>query len=380
MQFLKSLKLDGFLSFAPGSEAIPLTPLNVIIGPNGSGKSNLIEAVELLRNTPTPTFADTIRLGGGVREWIWKGKDVVNARIEADIVPWIASLEILHYRLDFRELNQQAVLTDEVIKTDNNVYYLLVEGPILTRRDGNGQHWDSSKLSFNESVLSQLKDPFNYPELAMISEKFMGIQTFREWSFGRSAQLRRPQPADLPSNVLLPRSENLGLLLNQLDHLGVSAEFNRLLNRFLPRYQRYSTLIQGSTVQIYLHEEGLNAPISATRLSDGTLRFMAMLALLLSPTPPSLLCIEEPELGLHPDAVTLLAEVIAEASTRTQIIVTTHSDALVSAFTEQTDSVLVCEHHGGSVLHRLESAKLQHWLKEYRLGEIWLMGELGGNP
>jgi len=71
---------------------------------------------------------------------------------------------------------------------------------------------------------------------------------------------------------------------------------------------------------------------------------------------------------------------MVDASVRTQLIVTTHSDALVSAFTEQVGSVLVCENHGGTVLHRLESDKLAYWLDHYRLGEIWRIGELGGNP
>ena len=133
-------------------------------------------------------------------------------------------------------------------------------------------------------------------------------------------------------------------------------------------------------MQFYLHESGLKSPISATRLSDGTIRFMAILALLLSPTPPPLICIEEPELGLHPDAVSLLAELLAEASTRTQLIVTTHSDTLVSGLTDHADSVLVCEHQGGTELKRLDSGKLKHWLDRYRLGDIWRIGELGGNP
>ena len=80
---------------------------------------------------------------------------------------------------------------------------------------------------------------------------------------------------------------------------------------------------------------------------------MAILGLLLSPTPPPLICIEEPELGLHPDAVSLLAELLVEASTRTQLIVTTHSDTLVSEFTDHADSVLVWEHQGGTELKRL---------------------------
>ena len=107
---------------------------------------------------------------------------------------------------------------------------------------------------------------------------------------------------------------------------------------------------------------------------------MAMLALLLTPTPPPLLCMEEPELGQHPDAVSLLADLLVEASGRTQPIVTTHSDALISALTDHADSVLVCEHRGGTILRRVESSKLGHWLEKYRLGEIWRIGELGGNP
>ena len=106
---------------------------------------------------------------------------------------------------------------------------------------------------------------------------------------------------------------------------------------------------------------------------------MALLAVLLSPAPPPLICIEEPELGLHPDALKLLADLMVDASTRTQLIVSTHSDTLVSAFTEQTESVLVCEHLGGTIFRRLESERLRHWLDKYRLGEIWRIGELGGN-
>lgn len=93
-----------------------------------------------------------------------------------------------------------------------------------------------------------------------------------------------------------------------------------------------------------------------------------------------MICIEEPELGLHPDAVAMLADVLVDASSRTQLIVTTHSDALLSGLTDNADSVLVCEHRGGTELKRLDSAKLKHWLDRYRLGDIWCIGELGGNP
>jgi predicted ATPase len=213
-----------------------------------------------------------------------------------------------------------------------------------------------------------------------VAELFNNIQIFREWGFGRSSVLRAPQPANLPTDVLLPQLVNLGLVLNELEQGRMWVRFNELMHRFLPRFTRLTTKVSGGSVQIFLHEDGLGVPVPATRLSDGTLRFLCLLAILLNAQSSPLICIEEPELGLHPDAMSILAELLVEASEQTQIIVTTHSDALVSAFTERTDSVLVCDYQeNGTELQRLESEKLAHWLKDYRLGDLWRTGKLGGN-
>jgi predicted ATPase len=179
--------------------------------------------------------------------------------------------------------------------------------------------------------------------------------------------------------VLLPDARNLGLILNQIEHTDAGSTLNAMLRRFLPRFQRVSTLVQAGSAQFFLHEDGLKDPVSATRLSDGTLRFLAMATLLLMPSPPPLVCIEEPELGLHPDVLSFVADLLVDASERTQLIVTTHSDALVSALTNHLESVLVCEHCGGTKLVRLESERLKYWLDEYCLGDLWRMGVLGGN-
>jgi predicted ATPase len=394
MPFLKSLRLSGLLSFPPDSETLDLSPLNVLIGPNGSGKSNLIEAIELLHAAPT-AFAAAIRDGGGVHEWLWKGDKASGpAMIEAVIESDKASIPDLRYKLTFAASGQRTELVDEAIedvhktdpsKSDVRFYYRFQNGnPVLNVRDVTGgftrRALKREELVPDESVLSQRKGSDVYPEVTWLGRQFAGMQMFREWSFGRYVALRQPQPADLQTDMLLPDSRNLGLLLNELEHTDSSSEFNRLLCRFLPRYQRFSTRIQGGTVQFYLHESGMKAPIPATRLSDGTIRFMAILAILLSPSPPPLICIEEPELGLHPDAVALLADLLTDAATRTQLIVTTHSDVLISGLTDQANSVLVCEHRGGTVLERVDSNKLTDWLDKYRLGEVWRIGELGGNP
>lgn len=398
MPFMSSIRLDGLLSFAAGSEAIPLTPLNVMIGPNGSGKSNLIEAIELLHATPS-AFASAIRQGGGASEWLWKG-DGGNgsATIEATLSGSPAPRD-LRYRLAFTSADYRTEVTDEVIEEttkgqqsahDVVFYYRYLSGkPVLNvraKQDATGnkkfiiRSLEKQSLIPDESVLSQRKDPDEYPELTWVGQQFGRIQTFREWSFGRHATVRQSQRTDLPANALLPNAHNLALLLNQLEHANAAAEFNRLLTRFLPRYIRFTTLVQGGSIQFFLHERGLTQPIPATRLSDGTIRFIAMLVLLLSPTPPPLLCMEEPELGLHPDSHAILAELMVEASKKAQLIVTTHSETLVSALTDEAESVLVCEHNGGTRMRRIESEKLKFWLDKYRLGEIGHIGELGGNP
>lgn len=400
---LETLRADGLLSFAPGSPEIPLRPLNVVIGPNGSGKSNLIEAIELLHATPTG-LASAIRDGGGVREWLWKGFPGFGGSPYPGLDNDLATLEVqlarpaqssLRYRLAFAAAGSSTEIVDEAleeadlgtlsVEDENSYYYQYRDGhPVLSTRDWSGQraprHLERGSLAVNESILSQRKDPELYPELTWCARQFSRIQVFGEWSFGRYAALRQPQPADLPNDVLLPDARNLGLILNQLELSDASSELSALLRRFLPRFKRITTSIQGGTVQIFLHEEGLNRPVPATRLSDGTIRFLAMAALLVMPAPPPLICIEEPELGLHPDALAVVAEMLVSASARTQLIVTTHSDALVSALTDHVESVLVCEYRDGTQLTRLDAARLQHWLERYRLGDLWRMGELGGNP
>jgi len=389
--FIESLHIDSLLSFAPGTPAIDLAPLNVVIGPNGSGKSNLVEVIELLRATPT-SFASAIRDGGGVREWLWKGDAPAHAMLDARLGRG-PNASALRYRLQFAAVGPRVEIIEEAIedvegdpKAQADFYYRFQDGqPMLNVREEGStkrttRRLQRDSLAVNESVLSQRKDPDLYPELSWCSTAFGHIQMFREWSFGRYTALRQPQPADLPTDVLLPDARNLGLILNQLEHSDAASELNAVLRRFLPRFQRVSTLVQAGTVQFFLHEDGLKAPVPATRLSDGTMRFLAMSAVLLSPNPPSLVCIEEPELGLHPDALSLVAELLVAATQRTQIIVTTHSDALVSELTDHVESVLVCEHLGGTQLRRLRSDDLSHWLDKYRLGDLWRMGELGGNP
>ena len=412
MAFLKSIKLSGFLSFPPDAEAIPLTPLNVIIGPNGSGKSNLIEAIDLLSTASKSSLASAIRMGGGATEWLWKGEPKAE-RSSIDVTlgdtPWNRNLR---YQISFAPAGQRMEIVEETIEDaelsdENSCHFYRYQGgaPEISARlpqttpvfgmtttpapDQPGltpvtarsmRSFQRTNLVLDESVLSQRKDQNLYPELFWLNHQFNGIQVFNNWSFGRLAPLRAPQRTDLDGFDLLPNAENLGLVLNEFLLSGIAEEFNRHMAFFLPRYRRFNVRIYGNSLQLYLIEDGLGSPVPATRLSDGTIRFMAILALLLSPNPPPLLCIDEPEMGLHPDAVSRLADLLVEASQRMQLIVTTHSDALVSALTTEVESVLVCDNLRGTTFERLNRDRLSHWLEDYRLGEVWRIGAMGGNP
>ena len=398
MPFIRRLGLHGLLSFPSDTEPFELQPLNVLIGPNGSGKTNLIEALELLRATPAD-FAGAIRVGGSAAEWLWKGESQ-NPRAAMDIeigdkAP--STGRPLRYRLEFTSTkNNRVEVLDEAIEEVSPVspdhedvyfYYRFRRGrPVINVKDqgtegfGSKRHLKRDDLVPDQSVLSQRKEPDLYPEVTWIGQMFGRIQTFRDWTFGRNVPLRQPQPADLPEDQLLPDNRNLALLLNQIEHRN-PRQFNELLKRFLPRFERMSTKVSGGTVEFFLHESGFELPTPAPRLSDGTVRFVAILATLLASQPPPLVCIEEPELGLHPDALTLIADLLVEASERMQLVVTTHSDALVSALSQQPGAVVTCEWLGtGTILERVDPEKLAHWLKDYTLGDVWRMGELGANP
>ena len=205
------------------------------------------------------------------------------------------------------------------------------------------------------------------------------IALYREWSFGRNAPPRLPQDAALPNDFLFEGGKNLGMMLSRLkQEPAIKDKFLSALQQLYEDVVDFGVHIEGGTVQVTVQEGDITVP--AVRLSDGTLRYLCLLAILCHPTPPPLVCLEEPELGLHPDILPGLADLLREASERCQLIVTTHSDTLVDALTDTPESVIVCEKENGqTTLRRLEKDRLSGWLEGYRLGEYWASGGIGGN-
>jgi len=401
---IRSIELTNFLSFGESTRALDVRSLNVFIGPNACGKSNLIESIGLLAATPG-NLAARIREGGGVVDWIWKGASRDRwSKIEV-VVANPGGYMPLRYSFSFGMTGQRFELVDEIVENehpdsaehdDPRFYYRYQFGhPVLnvrTEADEDAESHGSSdgrirrqlkreELEPNQTVLSQRKDPQQYPEITYLGKQFANMRLFQEWNLGRLTAPRLPQKADLPEDFLLPDGSNLGLVLNDLEHQpGVMRNLSSLLSAFNAAFDRVSVKIHGGTVQLYLHEKGLKESVPATRLSYGTLRYLCLLAILCHPSPPPVVCIEEPELGMHPDIIPRIAELLVEASERTQLFVTTHSVELVDALSEKPETIVICEKHDGATkLKRLQPADLSEWLKKYTLGELWQRGEIGGN-
>jgi predicted ATPase len=224
-----------------------------------------------------------------------------------------------------------------------------------------------------------MRDPEAFPELSYIAECYGQICLYREWAFGRNTVFREPQRADLRTDRLADDFSNLGLYLNRLCQRPKTKEaLVKGLRDLYDGLTDFGVSVEGGTVQVFFTEGDFAVP--ATRLSDGSLRYLCLLAILCNPEPPPLIGIEEPELGLHPDLLPKVADLLVEASQRTQLIVTTHSDVLVDALTEHPSAIVVCEKHDGqTTMQRLDPIEMEKWLDKYRLGQLWTDGQLGGN-
>ena len=366
---LRKLKVSGLLSFGPKGVDLPMKPLNVLIGPNGSGKSNFLEAIALLRSA-TRDLAEPIARRGGAAEFLWKGPDVPqSARMEATVD--FPPISAIHHVCEVANLGGSIKVAFE------RVGHLDAE----LRQDNDGKVYLMSSENDMPRV-SMLHSATPQTELWYLKEQYEAIRLYRNWTFGPDAPLRAGYGAHGRSDFLDEGGGNLALVLSQFlgDHKRAVLD---ALSSLYDGIVDFQCPVTSGTVGLFLEERG-NRAIPATLLSDGTLRYLCLLAVLLHPEPPPLICIEEPELGLHPDLLPTLSDLMRDASQRSQLVVTTHSDVLVDTLTDQPESVVICENHDGETeMRRLDEADLLKWLKDYnpprRLGDLWTSGELGGN-
>lgn len=387
-RLLHYIRLENLLSYGSEGVGLDLEPLNILIGPNAAGKSNLIDAISLLAAAPRNILIP-FREGGAYQDWLWKGSAELPAAsigVALDGPVSSRSKELLSYLLSFTVTDVRLLILREELEGGGRLSFyrdtLEVNLPAAVEvPSAFNPNARRPSLDHQQSLLSQVRDPVIYPELTHVSDQLGNIKFFRGWPLGRDNPLRKPQAVNLPDDFLLENGSNLGLVLNDLQN---RLEIKRLLLEKLrllyEEIEDVTTKTQGGTIQIFFHERGLKQPVPAARLSDGTLHYLCLLVVLLHPEPPPLICIEEPELGLHPDILPKVADLLLDAAHRTQLVVTTHSETIVSRLSEVPESIVICERDDhGTHLRRLEPNKLRAWLDKYMLGELWRMGEIGAN-
>ena len=393
---IKSLHLKNILSFK--DTRLDLQPLNVLIGANGSGKSNLIDVIALLQAVPGD-LAGFLRRNGPTGDWVWKGPDweetpfqlaEVKARFsdsgnpfgyELGIVVQNDRVHSLAERLDLMTGDRKYAYANPFFQSSNASARLWPTRPDGTLADY-GDEPITVDVARGKSVLSEIRNPAEYPALTETARTFSAIKAYRSWEVSRNSPVRRPQRTDGDPNFLEEDFSNLALVVNDLLSRRMEPSLDSYLKRFYESYESLHPRIFGNTVELIVNEAGTSGALPASRLSDGTIRFIALLAILCHPNPPPLICIEEPEIALHPDSIDLVVELLRNASERTQLIVTTHSPWLIDRLSATPDCVVVCERdrhpEKGTQFNRLSREKLEDWLVDYTLGDTWMRGALGG--
>ena len=402
--FLKSIRPVNVLSFGPATEEIELHPLNILIGPNGSGKSNLIEVLRLLYYLPEKEPWRIILNTGGADEWVWKGargkvqQIEITAKIQWDIPRnerYAAEPLVYQYEIGLDKFQTSFRVSSESIRmSERNDGFSFLNasfkrtgtlGEVHSRNDTT-THVD---LISDRSILSEVSSRSlagtgigtALPEILEIREFFDSFDFHQDWEFGADLTPRDPVPTGQPIERVEENGSNLAQMIAYFRdfHPQIFQRLSELMGQFYEPFEGLEVRLIGTHLQIAIKEKG-GFTTTAYRLSDGTLRWLTLLAILLNPSPAPVTCIEEPELGLHPDMIPTLADLLRDASKRTQITLTTHSQSLVEEFSTEPDSVCVCEKNDGATrIHRLDGERLKVWLKDYSLGQLWASGQIGGN-
>lgn len=372
--FIRSLTLSNILSFH-NLGPLDLLPLNIFIGANASGKSNLIDCIGLFRALPGGSV-NYINDRGGTESWIWRGKRGLGPT--AIRAGFDLGQENLTYELTFAAVESTFAIQSEALMRTDYTYLKRAAGNLQIGHRGLPGFPDfTASISPAESALSAYRFPSS--PITNTANKFGDIRIYRDLHTETRDHARIGVSSSGPKHPLEEDGSNLALTLQEFDFNGALPRVKEYLGRLSDRFEDIKIRAEGGRSQLYVQERGVGMT-SATRLSDGTLKFLCLMAVLLDPNPGPLICIEEPETGLHPDALALVGDALREASTRTQLIVTTHSDALVDRFTDEPESILVCERgfDESTSFRRLSRERLKEWLDEYTLGELWRRGEIGG--
>jgi predicted ATPase len=405
---IKKITLENFFSFGDNSTTIHLNDtVNVAVGINGSGKSNFIRAVRLLYESIAGDGFEKLF----VKEWSGfsfvanfneTNADYIKISYEfdKDKIGKLSGNQGYHfpkdptYELIIHRSGSTSYYIEERLFSDNarkgKEPFLFLEmkngkGFISTREKGQVglQHYnpESNAISFKtqEPVLRQISDPERFYPLYTLKRAIEGLVVYDYFDTTLDSKIRQPASFGVEEK-LLSNGENLAQILNRLknQHTLHYEKIQNAIKKINPYFIDTGFDLLGSLVYLVLREKKLSKSVGARHISDGTLRYLLLLTILHNPERGSIICIDEPEIGLHPDMINTITEAIKEASKDTQLIIATHSPLLLNAF--DLEDIMIFEKNSSN--QTIVSVKTEddyvNWNDEYLAGQLWLSGKIGG--
>lgn len=366
---IKKLTIEGFKSIRK-LENFELGPLNVLIGANGAGKSNFVGFFRLLRELIEQRLQETVATKeGGADACLYLGPKITKR--------FVAKLYFGNNGYEFAlvpTIDNRLVFAEEVITYDGD------SGP--SRRSLGSAHAEA-KLKDRKDEPGSWGKPHGVAHYVFNAISSWVVYHFHDTSL--TAGVRRQRPINV-NEFLLHDAENLAAFLYRIrqTHPGNYAQIRdvaRLAAPFFDDFKLRPDPINPELIQLEWQQKGSDYPFRAHQLSDGTLRFICLATALLQPLRPATVLFDEPELGLHPYALTLLGGLFRQAAQQPgkQVIVSTQSALLLNEFAVE-DVIVVERHDGESIFRQLKSADYSEWLQEYTMGELWQKNVLGGRP
>jgi predicted ATPase len=357
---LQSIMVEGYTSVR--SARVDLRELNVLVGANGAGKSNFISALALLGRIVDGELNLFVGQAGGASALLHGGPKG-DARISL--------------RLDFAPNEYEAMLIpaarDELIFGDERIRF---QGA-----DHAGPFDASLGRGHRETRLLEEIGQHGWNSVAEhVVDMLRGCRVFHFHDTSANAPVKQTGYAS--DNIALhPDAGNLAAVLLRLQRTETACyrRIVRTIQQVAPFFREFVLAEENGRLRLRWQQEGSDIVFPADALSDGTLRFICLTTLLSLPDPPSLVVLDEPELGLHPYAIVHLAEMLRAASHDSQVLIATQSVTLMNQF--ELDDLIVVERSGGaSVFDRPDPERLRDWLTDYSLGELWEKNLLGGRP
>jgi len=353
---LNTLAISGYRTLR--NVVLPLQRMNVVTGANGTGKSNLYRALRLLADVAQGRIVSSIAREGGLDSTLWAGPETIARSVKQGNFPVQGTRrkEVVSLRLGFAadefgyaidlglpppttsafsndpQIKRECIWHGEEFRPGS----LLVDrrGPLVTVRSDAG-NWNTvtDRLAAFDSMMVHISDPRNAPEVLLLRE---GIRAWRFYDHFRTdadSPVRMPQVGTW-TPVLGNDGSDLASAITTIRELGDGDLLDAAVEDAFPR-SKLTVDIENGRFILAMSQHGLLRSLSARELSDGTLRYLLWIAALLTPRPPTLMVLNEPETSLHPDLLDALSRLITRASERTQLIVVTHAAQLISGLEAQ---------------------------------------------